>query len=179
MTFDDASFCEPWSLRDKQLAYVFSLDVHYRVIVSERSQMGLRLSAIESQERSTYHVHPSADGESHEVPHARVVRGDDWMDLRDPGTGAVHGKLILQSTCECDESLRLDYQGIAHLPRGFDRFHDDGRVSQVPGTVCITTRLSCESPKYRWLSERELFGFGQVFLELHRLRFSVDLYAPR
>ena len=187
---------EGWRGDTKRLAYAFSLDVTYRVLVADYAKIRLHLSAIEAPERSTYHVlddalTKGADGVLHDVPRVRVVGGDDWMDLGEAGVGVVNGMLTLQTESLSAEPLRMEYRGVAHLPRGFERLLDEGKPSQVPGTACIATRQACADPKYRWLAEQPLFGFGQVFLEQEppapgsscadaacRLKFSFDLYTP-
>jgi hypothetical protein len=191
---EDAGW-EGWRDSSSRLAYAFSLDVSYRVQVADDTKIRLRLSAIEAPERSTYHVlddalTKGADGALHDVPRVRVVGGDDWMDLGEAGVGVVNGVLTLQADSRGDP-LKLEYRGVAHLPRGFERLLDEGKPSQVPGTACIATRHECTDPKYRWLAQQRLFGFGQVFLEQEpiapdsartsaacRLKFSFDLYTP-
>ena len=193
---EDAGWSDRWTRADKHLEYAFSLDVSYRVLVADYARIRLRLSAIESPARSTYHVLDDlqtrgADGALHDVPCVRVIGGDDWMDLGEAGMGVVNGVLTLQTETRGAEPIRLEYRGVAHLPRGFERLLDEGKPSQVPGTACIATRQECTHPKYRWLADQPLFGFGQVFLEQERiepgsaavnaacrLRFSFDLYTP-
>lgn len=195
LTLDAAGFRERFSLADKHLVYVFSLDVAYRV-TSDAKKAGWRLSAIEAAESSTYHVRDEAvttcaAGVRHDIPRVRVVCGEDRMELGSCGIGEVNGALLLHAASDPTEPLRIDYSGIAYLPRGFEHLRDDGRLSQLPGTACITTRQACIDPRYRWLTEQPLFGFGQVFLEhdarpsemfgappaVNRLRFSFDLYS--
>lgn len=195
VTLDAAGFLERFSLADKHLVYVFSLDVAYRV-ASDAAKAGWRLSAIESADSSTYHVRDDtvtrdAGGAQHDIPRVRVVCGEDRMQLGTCGIGEVNGVLMLQAALEPTDPLRIDYSGIAYLPRGFEHRRDDGKLCQLPGTACITTRQACTDPRYRWLEGQPLFGFGQVFLEhdarphdvfqtspaVNRLRFSFDLYS--
>jgi hypothetical protein len=190
--FDDPDWTEHGSLLGKQLAYAFSLDVHYRMLIGDLPDVRLRLSAIPASYRSTYHVRDDgltrcADGLPREVPVARILRGDDWIELRDAGASPVCGSLLLEADPQSDAPLTIDYRGVATLPRGFARAHDDIRPSPVPGTAFICTRHQCSLPKYRWLVQQTLFGFGQVFMEqvcddsqpAYRLRFSFDLYSGR
>ena len=189
---DDADWTEHGSLLGKQLTYAFSLDVHYRVLIGDASDKRLRLSAIPATDRSTYHVRDDgltrcAEGLPREVPLARVLRGEDWIELRDAGPSPVCGSLLLQADPQSDAPLTIDYRGFVTLPRGFARGLDDSRTSLVPGTAFVCTRHQCSLPKYRWLVQQRLFGYGQVFMEqvndesspAYRLTFSFDLYSGR
>lgn len=190
--FDDAEWTERGSLLGKQLAYAFSLDVHYRMLMGDLPDVRLRLSAIPASDRSTYHVRDDgltrcADGLPREVPLARILRGEDWIELRDAGASPVGGSLLLQADPQCDTPLTIDYRGFATLPRGFARGLDDARTTPVPGTAYICTRQHCGLQKYDWLVQQTLFGFGQVFMEqvsddtgpAYLLKFSFDLYSGR
>jgi hypothetical protein len=194
-TFDDA----PWrelSNPDQRFTYAFSLDVSYRVLIATgTAKTRMRLFAIEASERSTYHVQDDAltkgaDGALHDVPRVRVVASDDWLEVGEDGVGVVKGVLVLQPEAPMAEPLKIEYRGIAHLPRGFERVQGEGRSSQIPGTACIATRHECNHPQYSWLTKEQLYGFGQVFVEQEpetawtscataccRIKFSFDLYA--
>lgn len=196
-TFDDAGWTERWRLADKKLVYAFSLDVHYRLLVPERTTIRVHLSAIQASESSTYHVCDDrqtrgADGALHDVPRVRIVSGEDWIDLGEAGAGVVNGTLVAQPLAETSERLTIEYRGVAALPRGFERLRGDGKPSQVPGTAFISTRHACTSPNYRWLEQQPLFGFGQVSIDPEpvsaadallksrpecRLKLSFDLYS--
>src|SRR5262245_39794956 len=180
---DDADWTEHGSLLGKQLAYAFSLDIHYRMLSGAPAAARVRLRAIPARERSTYHVRDDgltrcAEGLPREVPLARVIRGDDWMELSEHGSSKVYGSLALAADPPHSAALIIDYRGVASLPRGF------AAAAGVPGTAYICTRQRCELPKYQWLVQQPLFGFGQVFMEqdgatdepAYRLKFSFDLY---
>ena len=196
-TFDDAGWAEHWGLADKQLVYAFSLDVHYRLLVPDATTIRLRLSAIQATECSTYHVcddavTPGADGALHDVPRVKIISGDDWIDLGEAGIGVVNGLLLAQTIPETGDPLRIEYRGVAALPRGFERLRGEGKASPVPGTAFISTRHACNHPKYHWLEQQPLFGFGQVLIDHEpalpgeallkhklecRLKLSFDLYS--
>jgi hypothetical protein len=189
---EDAAWTEHGSLLGKQLSYAFSLDIHYRMLTGDLPDVRLRLSAIPASDRSTYHVRDDgltrcADGLPREVPVARILSGEDWIELRDAGASPVGGSLLLQADPQSDAPLTIDYRGVATLPRGFARPLDEMRTSSVPGTAFICTRHRCSLPTYRWLVQQTLFGFGQVFMEQiagdsqpgYRLTFSFDLYSGR
>jgi hypothetical protein len=196
-TFDDAGWTEHWGLADKQLVYAFSLDVHYRLLVPDSTTIRLRLSAIKATECSTYHVcdevvTPGADGALHDVPRVKIVSGDDWIDLGEAGMGVVNGVLLAQLMPGSGDQLRIEYRGVAALPRGFERLRGEGKASTVPGTAFISTRHVCNDPKFHWLEEQPLFGFGQVLIDHEpttpgeallkpkpecRLKLSFDLYS--
>ncbi|HKU40370.1 MAG TPA: hypothetical protein VJR89_19550 [Polyangiales bacterium] len=181
---DDVSdWTEHGSLLGKQLAYAFSLDVHYRMLAGEAAPARVLLRAIPAHERSTYHVRDDgltrcAEGLPREVPLARVIRGEDWLELSEQGGSRVYGSLVLSADPPADAPLFIDYRGIASLPRGF------AAAAGVPGTAYICTRYRCDLAKYQWLVQQPLFGFGQVFMEqdgaadepAYRLKFSFDLY---
>lgn len=190
--FDYADWTQHGSLLGKQLAYAFSLDVHYRMLIGDSPDVRLRLSAIPASDRSTYHVRDDgqtrcADGLPREVPIARILRGEDWIELREVGSSPVWGSLLLQADPQSDVPLTIEYRGFASLPRGFARPLDEARTTPVPGTAFICTRHQCNLPEYRWLVQQPLFGFGQVFMDQvcddsqpgYRLKFSFDLYSGR
>jgi hypothetical protein len=195
-TFDDAGWTERWGLADRQLVYAFSLDVHYRLLVPDSTAIRLHLCAITAAQSSTYHVcdeavTPGADGALHAVPHVKIISGDDWIDLGDAGMGVVNGALIAQSLRGTGDPLRIEYRGVAALPRGFERLRGEGKASSVPGTAFISTRHVSSDPKFHWLEEQPLFGFGQVLIDHEpttlgearppkaecRLKLSFDLYS--
>jgi hypothetical protein len=196
-TFDDAGWTEHWGLADKRLVYAFSLDVHYRLVVPERTAIRLHLSVIRATDSSTYHVCEDretrgVDGALHEVPRVRIISGDDWIDLGEAGAGVVNGTLVAQPLGDSSERLTIEYRGVAALPRGFERLRGDGKPSEVPGTAFISTRHASTSPSYRWLERQPLFGFGQVSIDPEpmtaaevllkvrphcRLKLSFDLYS--
>jgi hypothetical protein len=196
-TFDDAGWTEHWGLADRQLVYAFSLDVHYRLLVPDATMIRLRLSAIRALECSTYHVFDDAvtrgaDGALHDVPRVKIISGEDWIDLGEAGVGVVNGVLLAQLVPENGEPLKIEYRGVAALPRGFERLRGEGKASSVPGTAFISTRHVCNHPKYNWLEHQPLFGFGQVLIDHEpassdpsllklqpecRLKLSFDLYS--
>lgn len=196
-TFDDAGWTEHWGLADKQLVYAFSLDVHYRFAVPERTTIRVHLSAIRAAESSTYHVYADretrgVDGALHAVPRVRIISGEDWIDLGEAGAGVVNGTLVAEPLGDESERLTIEYRGVAALPRGFERLRGDGKPSPVPGTAFISTRHASTSSSYRWLEQQPLFGFGQVSIDPEpmtpaevvlqarpqcRLKLSFDLYS--
>jgi Protein of unknown function (DUF3237) len=196
-TFDDTGWIEHCGLTNKRLVYAFSLDVHYRLLVPDLRTIRLKLCAIESTECSTYHVCDDAvtrgaDGALHDVPRFKIVSGDDWIDLGEAGVGVVNGVLVAQTMPAQQGALKIEYRGVAALPRGYERLRGDGEPSAVPGTAFISTRHACSDPKYSWLEQQPLFGFGQVSIgpapaetasaeskskPVCRLKLSFDLYS--
>lgn len=170
LNFERDTWNERWALFDKRLAYCFSLDVQYQLVVADYTAQRLQLNGISAPEPSTYHVLDDAvikgaDGALHEVPSVRVTRGEDWIEVRESGVGSLSGSLILQDDSLQGELLTIEYRGIVHVPDSYKQALEGRPLSATPGSAFITTRHECSHPKYRWLVQQQLFGFGHLRIE--------------
>jgi len=137
---------ERTSLLPKKLAYVFSLDLRFRIEPSKAYWIGNELAcrleiepASESDPHHTYHVLDSnlvelPNGSIHDVPSIRATSGGDWLRLRKNSTAELDARVILDAeqprgTMPADprrmvKRMALRYGGVANLTRPHLLFTD-------------------------------------------------------
>jgi hypothetical protein len=178
---------------DKRLSYVFSLDLHLCMPLQSAGPVGkklrLRIEGLDDGEEntsSTYHVLDDdlvtcSDGSAHEVLLARAVQVDDWILLGPDSIGDLDGRLLLES----HDGAKIDvhYTGVMKLAGPAAELANPRRgEKKMEGTAFIATRYETSSPKYRWLTQGQLIGFGRVKAgpvveSASRLDFKFDLYS--
>jgi len=180
-------------LLEKSMVYVFSLDLHLEVPIEQMSMApmsdGMRLRArlatrkpdatyVSDPGWDTYHVldndlTKTADGRAHEVPTARVDDAQDWIHLRKSGVADLDGRLRLKT--DDNVSISVEYTGALRFPGSVSRlFKDDAAhktatgdwVPPVVGGAFIASRHDTSHPKYRWLAQTQLLGFGKAYASL-------------
>jgi hypothetical protein len=111
-----------------------------------------------------------------------VVWGGDWALVREDDIGLPDVKL----TIETDDSETIDmvYQGLYPTgPRGFRDLVTEKPLigtekKPFKGPVYIAPSFDTASPKYRWLTERQCVGIGEVtVIDSAIRRVSFDIYA--
>jgi hypothetical protein len=185
---------ERTSLLPKKLAYVFSLDLCFRVEPEKAhwigNELACRLEVDLEAEPATYHVLDSSlvelpNGSIHDVPSTRSTSGVDWLRLRNNGTAELQGKIILDADepssvprpildpRRIQKRLALSYGGVANLARPGVLFMgpDAGARNAASensgriGTAFIALKFESSHPLYRWLVISQYVGFGEVHVE--------------
>jgi hypothetical protein len=184
---------ERTALLDKTLAYVFSMDLAFTLRAPNFGSigpLGQGIRAVVAFDRgSTFHVLDEVlvttpDGVVRDVPSGDVQRVDDRMVIDGAGTATLDGRVLLN----VDGPISIAYTGIATFRGGADRvlsaaLADNGPSSPLEaGSAYISLRSECERPKYRWMVENQLFGWGRVRVTREagaacRLSYSYDVYG--
>jgi len=165
---------------EKRTLYVFSLELYLQANAGQKVSQGERVRATVADPAQlavlrdaqpaggllsdTYHVlndelTTTVDGAVHELPLARVADLQDWLTARGMGTFDLDGRVRLSTHDHASISmlyggvLRLGWrQGDALLERGV----------KLRGSVQMVARFEVDRPKYRWLSQAQLVGFGEA-----------------
>jgi hypothetical protein len=143
---------ERTSLLPKKLAYVFSLDLCFRVEPGRAYWIGNELACrLEIDPRGeppappTYHVLDSSlvelpNGSIHDVPCTRATSGIDWLRLRNNGTASLQGRVVLDADeaslagraaidpRRLQKRMALSYGGVANLTHPGALFIDDDKA---------------------------------------------------
>jgi len=104
----------------------------------------------------------TADGMIRDVPRGKFVRSNEWLSVGDGGIGSAAGRCLLVTdvdtyiSIEYTGTIRLDGQALRLLTQQHDTELD------LQASTYVSLRSQCERPKYRWLVENQLFGFGRL-----------------
>jgi hypothetical protein len=189
---------ERTSLLPKKLAYVFSLDLCFRVEPGKAYWIGNELACrleidctADPPTPPTYHVLDSSlvelpNGSIHDVPSTRATSGVDWLRLRNNGTAALQGRIILDAeeprpgprpavdARRTAKRIAVSYGGVASFDRPNVLFMDDDKVTTGRdnadgnaklGTAFLALKFESSHPLYRWLVISQYVGFGEIYLD--------------
>jgi len=165
---------------EKRTLYVFSLELYLQADAGPKVSQGdrVRASAAEPVQvallrdvqpgagllADTYHVlndelTVTVDGAVHELPLARVAELQDWLTARGMGTFDLDGRVRLNTHDHA--SISMLYGGVLRLGwRQGDALLEPG--VKLQGSVQMVARFEVDRPKYRWLSQAQLVGFGEA-----------------
>jgi hypothetical protein len=181
----------------KREAYVFSIDFQFTLdldrIRRARDRVNLSLqNTVSGTAGSTYHVQDevlvkTADDVVRDVPSGLVERANAWLSVGSGGNGTITGRTLL--LVDTDTSVQSEYSGVVSMDGpGFHALSGQATNREVfEGSAFISFRSQCERPRYRWLVENQLFGFGHVSVTydpastptnlIAEVVFSYDLYS--
>jgi hypothetical protein len=165
---------------EKRTLYVFSLELYLQADAGPRVEQGDRVRAAAADPAQvavlrdaqpgaglladTYHVlndelTVTVDGAVHELPLARVADLQDWWTARGMGTFDLDGRARLSTHDQA--SISMLYGGVLRLGwRQGDGLLEPG--VKLQGSVQMVARFEVDRPKYRWLSQAQLVGFGEA-----------------
>lgn len=183
---------ERTSLLDKGLHYMFSLNLEFELGQRSLATVGAgHLAAVSSPSTDrgfTFHVQDetiarTGDGLVCSVPRGYVTRANDKIRIGDNGVATLDGRVVL----DVEGPLSVAYTGVAKFRGGAAQVLSDALRSggegppRMGGTAFVSLRTECERPKYRWMVENQLFGYGRVGVLPKgggcTLSFSYDVYA--
>ncbi len=111
-----------------------------------------------------------------------VVWSGDWALIREDDVGFLDVKLTIQT--DDGDTIDMVYRGLYPTgPRGFRQLVTEkpllgSEKKPFKGPVYIAPYFDTSAPKYRWLSERQCVGIGQVNVVDSIIRgISFDIYA--
>jgi hypothetical protein len=133
----------------------------------------------------TYHVlneelTTTVDGAVHELPLAQVVDVQDWLTVEESGVVGLSGRARLLT--DDWASISMLYGGVVRLGFAGARSLISER-GEARGGAQVATRYEVDRPRYRWLSQAQLVGFGEATLvpvpgrNTKILTLSLDLYS--
>ncbi len=165
---------------DKRTLYVFSLELYLQVDAGGKVTPGDRVRAAAADAAQvavlrdaqpalglladTYHVlndelTTTVDGAVHELPLARVADLQDWWTARGMGTFDLDGRVRLSTHDHA--SISMLYGGVLRLGwRQGESLLEPG--VKLQGSLQMVARFEVDRPKYRWLSQAQLVGFGEA-----------------
>jgi hypothetical protein len=187
------------TLLDKGLLYQFSMDLAFELGAQDirPNRVGLLAALVSPVEDKgyTFHVLDEVlanlnDGTVCNVPLGEVTRLHDTMLIDHRGTASLDGRILL----DVEGPISVAYTGVATFAGGADRVlraalprtEEDKVPRRAFGSAFISLRSECPRPKYRWMADNQLFGFGRVDVQSrpHKfksggctLSFSYDIYS--
>ncbi len=188
---------ERTELLDKKLAYVFSLDASYDLDLQRAGWaedavlLPVKAAPTAVRQWATYHVVDerlvsSPDGRTLDVPRARVVDGDDRMQLDRSGVISLDGRLLLET--DTASRISVEYQGVFQPSGGTSRMRRffqgeppepvNEPMNELGGRVFVATRHESEQAKMRWLVQNQLVGVGRAIGRPKRLPYPLPSLSP-
>lgn len=173
------------NLFDRDLLYLFSYDADLEMRRDEIGFVpgGLRVNVVaKPNETRVYHVAREKSTLGFQTVQGTVTWGLDRALIRNDNIGVLDVQLMIRT--DDGAVIYSVYDGIfAAGPRGYRKL-----ISKKPvmGTesrpftapVFISPRYETSSPKYRWLTQYQCVGFGQVEIIKSTVRSaSFDIYA--
>jgi hypothetical protein len=176
---------------DRECSSLFSCDLRVRAQLPTRGDREAAAEAIprtgqiplqrDAAGAHTYHVlneelTTTVDGAVHELPLMRLLDLQDWITLRGDGLLELDGRALLETDDQA--TISMLYDGVVRLDP----------ETGTAGRVHLATRYEVDRPRYRWLTQSQLVGFGQAHLlpgapavrpqpGRSVLALSVDLYS--
>jgi hypothetical protein len=165
--------------------YIFSYDADLEMRREEIGFVpgGLRVNIFaKPEETRVYHALGETTVLENKSLKGTVVWGGDWALVREDDIGLLDVKLTMQM--DDGESIDMVYRGVYPTgPRGFRELVTEKPLRGTEkkpfnGPVYIAPWFDTASPKYRWLTERQCVGVGQVTVVDSVIRaVSFDIYA--
>jgi Protein of unknown function (DUF3237) len=180
MSAISTDWVKPWgdrtNLWPKSMVYALSLDV-------KASFEGRYLTFLPGT-GSLYHVRDlsafvTPEGLECDLPAGDVVTGTGRIGTpEDPSSVQLEAKLHLG--LNDGANLLMDCLGVVNFVGGMRAFLSP-RVEALSATCFLASRHETDSPTFRWLNRRQLFGVGRAEVakrsQLRELQFTFDLYA--
>lgn len=165
--------------------YIFSYDVDLEMSREEIGFVpgGVRVNIFaKPDETRVYHALGEATVLENKSLKGTLVWGGDWALVREDDVGMLDVKLTIRT--DDQETIDMAYRGIYPTgPRGFRQLVTEKPLlgtekKPFKGPVYIAPCFDTVSPKYRWLTERQCVGIGEVTVVDSTIRrVSFDVYA--
>lgn len=171
-------FGDRLALWPKSMVYVLSLYAKARLDGRNLTVLPHARSLYELNDKN---VVTMPEGLQCDLPFADIVAGSGQIGLPEDPT-SVQLKLRLQLEMNDRAKLLMDCLGVVNFDGGLQALVSKD-VDDVAGSAFMASRHETDSPTYRWLNRRQLFGVGrtQVLTEkksrARELELTFDLYA--
>jgi len=181
MSMPATDWVQPWgdrtTLWPKRMAYAVSLHTTARFA-------GRNLT-VSAEDGALYHVHDKTvlttpDGLRCDLPAGDITAGTGRIGTPDDAK-SVHLELRLQMRLTDRSNLLINCRGVVGFDGGLNAFFSSN-VESLRGSSFIATSHETDSPTFRWLNRRQLFGVGRIEVSKPsasggELELGFDLYA--
>jgi hypothetical protein len=172
---------------DHSLLYVCSASIEFSLAIEQIGLVaqGARVNVLCVAESSrVFNIlrNRSLDGAGFEAVTGTLLTGEDVGLLREDDVAIPSVRVAIRT----DDGAVIEAQYMGVLPLGVGSFRGIVAGAEPLGTldepglftIIVTPRYETADPRYRWLTEQQCIGFGQVEASIGLFRrVSYDVYA--